>query len=96
MANKKSAAKRARQTIVRTARNRAVKSTVRTQVRKFREATAAKELSTEAVENEFRAAAAQLSKAASKGVLHKRNASRRISRLAKAANKAKAAATAQA
>lgn len=96
MANKKSAAKRARQTIIRTARNRAVKSNVRTQVRKFRETAGAKEISTEAVDTQFRAAAGQLARAATKGVLHKRNVSRRISRLAKAANKAKAAATAQA
>lgn len=95
VANKKSAAKRARQTIIRTARNRAVKSNVRTQVRKFREAVEAKDVSTESVDTQLRAAASQLARAATKGVLHKRTAARRISRLAKAANKAKAAATAQ-
>ncbi|HEX8435510.1 30S ribosomal protein S20, partial [Archangium sp.] len=39
-----------------------------------------------------KAATRTLNKAASKGVIHKRAASRRISRLAKAANRAKAAA----
>lgn len=92
MANSKSALKRARQNVKRTARNRSVKSAVRRQVRKLREAFAAEEFSAETVGTELRQSTKALSKAASKGVLHKRTASRRISRLAKAANKAKAAA----
>jgi len=78
MANTKSAKKRARQTIRRTARNFTVRSEVKTAVRNAREAIQEKsgELKT-AVTN----AVSTLAKAANKGILHPRAASRRISRL---------------
>lgn len=93
MANTKSAIKRARQTAERTARNRSIKSAVRTFVRKARVAVAAPDAATP--DQSVSDAVSQLNRAASKGAIHKRNASRRIGRLMKAANAAKAAAAAQ-
>jgi small subunit ribosomal protein S20 len=80
VANHKSAKKRARQTIVKTIRNRAVKSQVRASVRSFREALEAGDL--EAAKTNLVSATRELYRAASKGVMHKRSASRRVSRLA--------------
>ncbi len=90
MANTKSAEKRNRQAQKRRARNTTVRTTVKTAVKKARETLATKDVAktTDAV----KAATRTLSRAASKGVIHKRTAARRTSRLAKAANKAKAAA----
>lgn len=93
MANTKSAAKRARQSIKRNARNRAVKSSVRTEVRKAREAIEKGDATTIAAE--LKNAARSLNKAASSGILHKRNVSRRLGRLAAAAHKQKKAGAAQ-
>ena len=87
MANTKSAQKRNRQALKRRARNFAVRSQVRGALKKAREAIATKD--PQKAQEAFRAAAATISKAASKGVLHARNASRRIARLAKAATAAK-------
>lgn len=84
MANTKSALKRARQSVKRNARNRSINSSVRTQVRKAREALASKDGA--AIETELKKAVAALDKAASKGVLHKSNASRRVARLRAAAH----------
>jgi small subunit ribosomal protein S20 len=86
LANTKSAEKRNRQALKRRARNTAVRTSVKNAVKKAREALPTKDAAktTEA----FKDAARTINKAASKGVLHKRAASRRISRLAKAANKA--------
>lgn len=88
MANHKSAAKRARQTIKRTERNRATKAKVRTLSKKVEAAVSAndKKAAGEAV----KAATRAVQKAATKGVIHKNTAARRQSRLAKQANKAKA------
>ena len=80
MANHKSAKKRARQTIVKTIRNRAVKSQVRSAVRSFREAMEAGDLT--AAKTHLVEATRELYRAASKGVMHKRSASRKVSRLA--------------
>ena len=88
MANHKSAMKRARQTIVRTERNRVVKSKVRTAVRDFRAAIAEGKL--EDADALLMKATRELRKAASKGVFHKRNASRRVARLVKGLNAARA------
>lgn len=87
MANTKSAAKRARQSLKRRAANRSTTSAVRSQLRKTREAIATKDPA--AIEVELRAATRILDRAASSGVLHKRNASRRVARLAAAAYAAK-------
>ena len=89
MANTKSAAKRARQTAKRNARNRSITSSVRTQVRKTREVLVKGDAA--AIETELKNATAALDRAATKGVLHKRAAARKIGRLAAAAAKAKKA-----
>ncbi|MBF5046344.1 30S ribosomal protein S20 [Aggregicoccus sp. 17bor-14] len=89
MANTKSAEKRNRQALKRRARNTTVRTTVKTAVKQAREAVAAKD--PQKLAEAVAAATKQLGKAASKGVMHKRTVSRRISRLAKAANAAKAA-----
>lgn len=84
MANHKSALKRIRQTVKRTERNRYVKTTMRTYVRRVREAVEAgdKENATQLL----RAAIVKIDKAASKGVIHKNQASRRVSRLTRLVN----------
>ncbi len=88
MANHKSAMKRARQTIVRTERNRVVKSRVRTAVRQFRDAIADGKL--EEADALLKTATRELRKASSKGVFHKRTVSRRVSRLVQGLNAARA------
>ncbi len=84
MARHKSAEKRARQSENRAARNAAVKSRVRSEVRAFREALASGDK--KKAELALGSAARELRKAASRGVLHVRNASRRVSRLVLALN----------
>lgn len=90
MPNTKSAAKAARQSERRRQRNRPIRTAARTYVRKARLAIAggAVDEATEAVI----AAQANLDSAASKGVIHKRNAARRKSRLMKQLNKLQAGA----
>ncbi len=88
MANHKSAEKRMRQNAKRRARNRAVKSRVKTAIRTVRDPIAQGDVA--AADGNLSAAVAQIAKAASKGVLPKRAAARKISRLAKALNRAKA------
>jgi len=80
MANLKSAEKRNRQAQKRRARNEAVRTQVRNVLKKAREAIATKDpqKTKEALQQAMRA----LDRAASKGVLHSRNAARRIARLA--------------
>ncbi|OJH35854.1 30S ribosomal protein S20 [Cystobacter ferrugineus] len=90
MANTKSAEKRNRQAQKRRARNVNVRTTVKDAVKNLRDTLASPDAGKTA--DAFKSAASRLNKAASKGVLHKRAASRRISRLAKAVNRAKAAA----
>ena len=85
MANTKSAEKRNRQALKRRARNTTVRTTVKTAVKAAREAVASKD--PKKASETFQAAAKQLGKAGSKGVMHKRTVSRRISRLAKATAK---------
>jgi len=83
VANTKSAEKQNRQAIRHRARNQAITSAVRTQVRKFREALTAGDAAR--TKSELSAAVRAISKAASKGVIHKAQASRRIARLSKTA-----------
>ena len=83
MANTRSAEKQNRQAQKHRTRNAHVMSTLRTSVRKFREAAASGDAQKTKVE--LAAAVRQIAKAASKGVIHKGQASRRISRLTKAA-----------
>ena len=80
MANHPSAEKRNRQRIKRTLRNRAVKSAVRTHVKKVREAVAAK--NKKAATEALKAATVALDRASSKGVVPAKTASRTVSRLA--------------
>ncbi|QPK80640.1 30S ribosomal protein S20 [Schaalia sp. ZJ405] len=81
MANIKSQIKRIRTNEKRRLRNQAVKSELKTLVRKAREAVEAgdKEAATEAL----RVASRKLDKAVSKGVIHKNQAANRKSKLAK-------------
>ena len=86
MANTQSAKKRARQTPKRTLRNTAIKASVRTVSKAARTQIAeAPKTATASV----RLAVSKLAKAGKKGVVHRRNAARKISRLMKAAAKAK-------
>jgi small subunit ribosomal protein S20 len=85
VANHPSAEKRNRQRVKRTLRNRSVTSTVRTQVKRVREAVAAKDTA-KAVEA-LKKATVELDRAASKGVLHDKAAARTISRLASQVSK---------
>jgi small subunit ribosomal protein S20 len=87
LANMKSAEKRNRQSQKRRARNTTVRTGVKTAVKKAREAIAAKDPNKAA--EAVAAATRILQKAASKGVLHTRNASRRIARLAKSLTSSK-------
>ena len=84
MANHKSALKRHRQSLKRRARNVAVKSSLKTTIKKVREAITQKD-SAKAQEL-FVQTTKAFDKAASKGVIHKNNAARRISRLAHSVN----------
>jgi small subunit ribosomal protein S20 len=81
MANTKSAKKRTRQNIRRTARNKSVLSTMRGTIKEARNAmTSAKGDALVSI----KAAVSKIMKAASKGILHKKTASRYVSRLSRA------------
>lgn len=81
MANHPSAEKRHRQSVKRAARNQAVRSQVRTEVKKLRTLVGAADA--EKARAALPEVASTLDKAAGKGVLHKNAAARRISRLAR-------------
>jgi small subunit ribosomal protein S20 len=85
LAHSKSARKAARQTIKRTARNKAVRTFFRERLKACREAIASgdKAKAGEA----FKAARSAVATAVSKGVLHKNTGSRYISRLNRQLNK---------
>jgi small subunit ribosomal protein S20 len=85
VANHASAEKRNRQRVRRTLRNRAVKSAVRTHVKSVREAIAAKD--PKAAKAALLEATVELDRAASKGALPSKTASRTVSRLAAAVHK---------
>jgi small subunit ribosomal protein S20 len=80
MANIASAQKRIRQTVKRTARNKARKSRVHGAIRKVEEAVASG--SKEAALAAFRAAQPEMQRAVTKGVLKANAVSRKLSRLA--------------
>ncbi len=84
MANIKSAKKRILVTETRTARNKAIKSKVKTYVKKVEAAVAAKDKA--AAEVALKAAISEISKAGTKGVYHKNTCARKVSRLTKAVN----------
>jgi small subunit ribosomal protein S20 len=79
VANHASAEKRNRQRITKTARNKARVSAVRTFVKKVRTALAAKDAT--AAKSALSVAIEQLDKAATKGAIHSKAASRTIGRL---------------
>lgn len=79
MANIASAQKRIRQTLKRTARNKARKSRVHSFIRKVEEAVAAGDK--DAAQAAFRAVQPELQRAAGKGVLKANAVSRKLSRL---------------
>jgi small subunit ribosomal protein S20 len=82
VANIKSQIKRNRQTVKRTARNKAVRSELRTRTKT---AHAAFEEGGEYAEEALRLAIKRIDKAAAKGVIHKNQAANRKSRLMKRA-----------
>ena len=81
MANIKSQIKRNKQNEQARQRNKAVKSSLKTAVRKFREAADTGDV--EAATVAMRVASQSLDKAASKGVIHKNQAANRKSAIAK-------------
>ncbi len=80
MANTPSAKKATRKIVARTAINKNRRSRVRTYVRKVEEAIAAGDKA--AAEAALKAAQPELMRAATRGVLHRNTASRKVSRLA--------------
>lgn len=83
MANHKSAKKRAKQSQVRRLRNRSVKTSLKTLEKQVREA---KEADADNKADIMRKTQSAIHKAAKKGVIHKKTASRKISRLFKFMN----------
>ncbi len=84
MAHHKSALKRIKQNEKRNERNRHVRSTLRTFIKRVREAVAAKDATL--ARESLVAAIPYIDAAASKGVIHRSNASRNVSRLNKLVN----------
>ena len=80
MANTKSAQKAARQTVTRTLINKSRKTRMKGEVRTVEEAIAAGDKA--AAQAALKAAAPILVRSAQKGVVHKRTAARKVSRLA--------------
>jgi small subunit ribosomal protein S20 len=83
VANIKSQIKRIKTNAKRTERNKAVKSELRTWIRKFR--AAAESGDTAAAQDALKVASTKLDKAVSKGVIHKNNAANKKSAMAKKA-----------
>lgn len=85
MANIKSAKKRIEVSRIRADRNKAIRSGVKTAIKKVSAAIEAGDK--KAAEEALVAATSTIDKAASKGVYHKNNASRKVARLASAVAK---------
>jgi len=83
VANIKSQLKRIKTNALRTDRNKAVKSELRTWIRKFK--TAAESGDASAAASALKVASVKLDKAVSKGVIHKNNAANKKSSMAKKA-----------
>lgn len=88
MANHKSALKRARQSQAARLRNMIHKSKAKRAVKEVR--TALDDAGVEQIKEIFKKSVSTLQKTASKKVIHKKKAARKISRLAKAVNRAAA------
>lgn len=84
MANIKSAKKRILVNQTKAARNKAIRSKVKTSIKKVDAAIAAGDKA--AAQAALLAATTEIDKATTKGVYHKNTASRKVSRLAKAVN----------
>ena len=84
MANIKSAKKRVLVSKTRNERNKSIKSAVKTSIKHVEAAVAAGDK--EAAEKALLKATSAIDKAESKGVYHKNNASRKVSRISKAVN----------
>lgn len=85
LANIKSAKKRILVTEAKTARNKSIKSAVKTSIKKVDAAITQDNKA--AAQEALLAATSEISKAASKGVYHQNTAARKVSRLTKAVNK---------
>lgn len=88
MSKTSSAAKRHKQSLKRRARNRHIRSTVKSAVKDVRTATA--EGNAEAAREVLSSAVSAIARAGSKGVLHKKTVARKVARLSKAVHKAAA------
>jgi small subunit ribosomal protein S20 len=86
MANTKSSKKDLRRTVKRRARNLGTRSALKTFVKKVKVAAATGEVAT--TQAALVSAVSALDKASQRGIIHKNQAARRKSRIAKAANKA--------
>lgn len=86
MANIKSQIKRIRTNEKAEARNKSARSSIKTAVRRFRDAVASGD--SKSINTELIAANKKLDEAVSSGVLHRNNAANKKSSLAKAANRA--------
>ena len=86
MANHKSAIKRARQNEMRRLRNKSVKTRIKTIVKDVR--SSAGEISDEDMSAKISTVQSAFDKAAKKGVVHRRTAARKVSRLTKLKNSA--------
>ncbi len=84
MANIKSAKKRILVNRTKAARNKSIRSAVKTSIKKVEAAVAAHDKA--AAQEALLAATSTIDKACTKGVYHKNNASRKVSRLSKAVN----------
>lgn len=85
MANIKSAKKRILVNAKKAARNKAIRSKVKTMIKKVEAAVAAGDK--ELAKNSLSLAVKEISMASSKGVIHKNTAARKISRISKLVNK---------
>jgi small subunit ribosomal protein S20 len=85
MANTKSAQKRTRQTIRKTARNKGVLTAVRSAIKAAKSSKNSK--ASAAGTDTLKVAVSKIMKAASKGVLHKKTAARYVSRLTRTSAK---------
>lgn len=84
MANIKSAKKRILVNQTKAARNKAIKSKVKTYVKKVETAVASNDAET--AKSALKEAISEINKAGTKGVYHKNTCSRKVSRLTKAVN----------
>ena len=84
MANIKSAKKRILVNRTKAARNKSIRSAVKTSIRKVEAAVAGKDKA--AAETALKNEISTISKATSKGVYHKNNCSRKVSRLSRLVN----------